>query len=102
MASGFKVDEVIARSLVAELINLLLGLFLFNFGFLLRVRNDVAQVFHQVPEPAFNAPLTHHHHPLPVLPLFGMRLSIFKCPQLVLGINLWLYNTLFFRITLFG
>jgi hypothetical protein len=69
--SWLEVDAVVAWSLVAEVINHVLGYLSLNFGLFLGVGHDIDKVAHQMSESWIDSSWAKHEGPLSVLPLFN-------------------------------
>ena len=63
-----KIYEIVARPIMTKLINLIFHILPFNLRFLLRMRNQQAQIFNYLFEMTFNTSLSDHQDSLSVFP----------------------------------
>lgn len=79
-----QVDAVVARTLVTQLVDVVLRYLPLDLVLLLGVRHQVKDVVHEVAEAGVDSAGTENQGPLSVLPLFRGRVLITEGPQLVL------------------
>eukprot|EP00356_Strombidium_inclinatum_P010128 CAMPEP_0170495230 /NCGR_PEP_ID=MMETSP0208-20121228/15091_1 /TAXON_ID=197538 /ORGANISM="Strombidium inclinatum, Strain S3" /LENGTH=182 /DNA_ID=CAMNT_0010771389 /DNA_START=286 /DNA_END=834 /DNA_ORIENTATION=+ len=82
-----EVNEVVARSLEAKLIDLLLSLLSLDLVLLLRVRKQQDKVLEELSEFADHATLGDHEDSLSVLPFFRFGLGILEGSELLVGVD---------------
>ena len=83
----FKINKLIARSLVAWLINLILNLATFNFDFLLIMWNQINQIPQKMCMSTIYSFLANKKYSLPILPFLAFWFGISKCSQFIFRIN---------------
>lgn len=79
-----QVDAVVARPLVAQIVDVVLRYLPLDLVLLLGVRHQVNDVVHEVAEAGVDATGTENQGPLPILPLFRGGVLVTEGPQLVL------------------
>ena len=83
MVALLEVNEVIARAIKTQLVNLVLHILPLDFCFLLAVWNQECKVVDEVPKVPLDTALCDHEHPLSVFPLPSLFLWVLEGSQLV-------------------